>query len=83
MGRLWTEVARCEYEEPDRLVPEQFIAWVNNDDMTGEILQVTTLENIGEFTMELMLSWVYRVGVQRVQINILNNNKEARDFGAM
>ena len=38
MDRLQTKVAKCEYIEHIRLLMEQFIGGLNNDDMTDEIL---------------------------------------------
>ena len=37
IGRLQTKVTECEYRDPNRLLPEQFICGLNDDDMTDEI----------------------------------------------
>ena len=77
-------VAECKYKESDRLLTEQFIGRLHNDDMTGEILgEVKTLENTEESTIEHVLSCAHRLEVQSAKRSELNSIKEARDFGVI
>ena len=49
--------------------------------MISEILRVVlTLEDIEDATSERVLIWVQRVEVQRAQMVVLNNIKEAKKF---
>ena len=61
MSRLLTKVAKSKYIDPDRLLTEQFIGGLNDNDMTDEILRkVTNLEHT-EVTNEHVLSWVHKL----------------------
>ena len=57
MVRFRTKVAKCPYIEYDRLLTEQFISGLNDDDsITNEILKiVATLEGIKDVTSECIL----------------------------
>ena len=51
MGRLPTRPADCEYNEYDRRLTEQFIHWLHEEDITGEILrEMLALENTDDTT---------------------------------
>ena len=39
MGRLQTKAAECEYKEYDRLLTQQFIGELCDEDMTDEVLR--------------------------------------------
>ena len=83
MGKLQTKVAECKYRDPDRLLTEQFIGGLNNEDMTNEILrQVTALENTEEVTSECSLGCMHRLGAHRAQRSMLDIEK-AKHFDAI
>ena len=55
-------MVECQYKEYDRLLIEQFISGLNDNDMIDEILkEVATLEDIEHAMHEHMLIWAYRV----------------------
>ena len=61
MGRVWTKVAMCKYRQPNRLLAQQFVVGIKDDDITDDLLkEVTILERIKETT-----KWVcVRLGEQ-------------------
>ena len=62
-------------KKPNRLLTEQFIGGLNDNDMTDEIFrEITTLENTEEATGEHVLIWACGMA-QRAQRSILNNTR--------
>ena len=81
MGRLWTNVADCNYKEYGRLLTEQFIHGLDDEGrISGILKEVLTLQDTGDVTSERVPLWAQRVEVHREQKEAVNNIKEDRDF---
>ena len=49
MGRLYIKAAECSYKEHDRLLKEQYINGINNEEVMKEIIkELTTQRNMSE-----------------------------------
>ena len=65
MGKLWTNVAECDYKEYARKLMEQSIHWLDTEGMISEILrEVSALEDIIYVKNERVLLWIQRVEAQ-------------------
>ena len=68
MDRFHTKASDCEYHEYDQRLIEQFIHWLDNEVMEGEILrELTALKDINEATSNQILKWDQTVEAQRTQ----------------
>ena len=53
MGWLLAKAAACAYNEYDRRLTEQFIHWLDDEDMISEIIgKISALEYINDATSE-------------------------------
>ena len=80
-GRLWLTAVECNYQELDRQLKEQFIPWLNDKEMLGEIIKdLTTPKGNDTITSENILSWAKRVDMQRVQLAVMSTITETKEF---
>ena len=80
MGRLRIAAAECNYQELDRQIKEQFIHWLNDKDMLGEIIkELTASRNNEPITSGNVLKWVKRVEAQRAQEDVMSSITEQID----
>ena len=79
MGRLWTQVTKCEYREPDRLLTDPFICGLNNGDIPDKVFgEVKTLEYIEEATSEHVPSWAQWVKYKWYKEVYLTTSKRSK-----
>ena len=72
---------KCNYQEVDRQLKEQFIHSLNNKHMLEEIIkELTATKNDHHITSGGVLAWAKRVEVQRAQTAVLNMLTESRQF---
>ena len=58
----------------DRQLKEQFVHWLNDNDIFEEIIRkLTKAKESAEITSEQVLGWVKRVGAQRAQSAIMDS----------
>ena len=60
MGKLWTEMAECEYKEYDRLLTEQFVNGFDVEGMISKILKEVLTEYATTRVLLLAKEWGYR-----------------------
>ena len=65
MGRLCIAAVKCNYQELDRQLKEQFIHGLNDKHMLEEIIkELTVTSNDDHITSRGVLAWAKRVEVQ-------------------
>ena len=81
MGRLQVAAVKCNYQEMDRQLKEQFIDGLNDKYMLEEIIkELMAIANDDHVTSGDMMAWAKRVEVQRAQAVVLNTLTESRQF---
>ena len=81
MGRLHVVAVKCNYQEVDRQLKEQFIHGLNGMHMLEEIIkELKATNNDDHITSGGMLAWAKRVEVQRVQAMVLDSITESKQF---
>ena len=72
---------KCNYQEVDRQLKEQFIHSLNDKYMLEEIIkELMTTKNDDHITGGGVLPWAKRVEAQRAQAAVLNTLTESRQF---
>ena len=68
----------------DRILKEQFVNGINDDDMMTDIIREwTAIKKTNEVTSEQVLAWTRRMEAQRTQKTLIEATKENKDFNAM
>ena len=81
MGRLHVAAVKCNYQEVDRQLKEQFIHGLNDKHMLEEIIkELTATNNDDHITRGGVLAWAKRVEAQRTQATVLNTLTKLRQF---
>ena len=81
MGRQHVTAVKCNYQEVDRQLKEQFIHGLNNKYMLEEIIKhLMAVKNDDHIRNGGILAWAKRVEVQRAQAAVLNTLTEFRQF---
>ena len=81
MGRLRVAAVKCNYQEVDRQLKEQFIYGLNDKCMLEEIIkELTATKNDDSITSGSVLACAKRVETQRAQVAVLNTLTESRQF---
>ena len=71
MGHLRIKSNKCGYKEEDRMLKEQLINDIKNDDMMIELIrELTTIKKNSELAIEHILYCARRVEAERAQKSI-------------
>ena len=75
MGYLRVKSKECGYKEKDRILKEQFINDINDDDIITDIIRELKAIKDTETTSEQVLPWAGNVEEQRAQKAIIKAKK--------
>ena len=78
IGRLRTAAVKCNYQEIDRQLNEQFIHILNDNEILAEIIkELTKCDENMTILSENVLNWAKRIEAQRAQMAVINSTLDA------